>query len=123
MPPHNTLRFPISVNDPSTTDSEMLLSRLSDILDSIEEADLAAISHELGFVVSLPHDTWSRSARRKRKRRAAEAEDGHGSDLCKEPALVCMLTLVGKVELTIRWLYGVQRGLLESFASHVAGRM
>ncbi|KAG6826353.1 hypothetical protein H0H92_000219 [Tricholoma furcatifolium] len=100
-------------------------------------------------VVAVAGDTWSRSARRKQKRKREREEDASGSgrghdspsNSSKEPtypALVCALVLRDgdhgdaladdaqnriQTRMEVQWVYGHDRSLLESFASHVARRI
>ena len=81
--------------------------------------------------ISAARDTWSRRARRKADAKLgsvtiqSERPRGKGEN---ETALICCASFLGaddasKLELEFRWVYGWERGLFESFAGHVAGRL
>ncbi|KAG6856825.1 hypothetical protein H0H87_000300 [Tephrocybe sp. NHM501043] len=144
LPPRNTLHFNITTN---LEDSDM--EDLECVLRGVEGATVSPDAPTCGggmaaFVVSVPHDTWSRSARRKRKREIVDADSGEAADLSSGPealALVCGVVLRRRVgvenhdsekdtdkkqvemELAVRWMYGKERSLLESFSSHIARKL
>lgn len=108
LPPRNTLRFEVAKD-----------ARLESVLHGVEGATVTPEGSESSYVVCVTHDTWSRGARRKRKH-AAEPGDCLG--------LVSRIVLgqgmrEDRMEMTVEWLYGEARTLLESFGSHVARKM
>ncbi|KAG6863777.1 hypothetical protein C0991_003266, partial [Blastosporella zonata] len=147
LPPRNTLRFDVTTD--KNEDGFATRVRLEGVLNAVEGTTVTEVTdaHEEGavveFVVSVPRDTWSRNARRKRKRE--EGNDREGGPSTKEDnrhsesvlAVVCAAVLRRRVganvkekakeaqtdtemEMEVRWMYGEERSLLESFASHVA---
>ncbi|KAG6859941.1 hypothetical protein C0995_001617 [Termitomyces sp. Mi166 len=130
LPPRNTLRFDI------TKDKKDAQGCLENVLCGMEDAtvtpyDAIKLEDDMSsYVVFVTHDTWSRGARRKRKREQEKAVDGDGVDNeggCP-PALVCSVILRqwtegDRAQMDVQWLYGKGRSLLESFASHVAQKL
>ncbi|KAG6893980.1 hypothetical protein C0992_007975, partial [Termitomyces sp. T32_za158] len=123
LPPRNTLQFEI------TKDKKNVYERLESLLHSIEGATVAPDDgaelegNVSSYIVSLTCDTWSRGARRKRKKEQENAVDG-AIDGDYSPGLVSSIVLrLDRMQLYVRWLYGKERSLLESFASHVAHRL
>ena len=81
--------------------------------------------------ISAARDTWSRRARRKANAKlpsvTIQSERPREKDK-DEPTLICCASFLdsddaSKLELEFRWVYGWERGLFESFAGHVAGRL
>lgn len=71
-------------------------------------------------------NTWSRSARRTRRRIDSSANPQTSST--RQPALTCSVRVIERpiseatgpsLALEFQWLYGTDRTLFESFASHV----
>ncbi|KAG6883515.1 hypothetical protein C0992_008563 [Termitomyces sp. T32_za158] len=123
LPPRNTLQFEI------TKDQKNVYGCLESLLHSIEGATVAPDDgaepegNVSSYVVSLTCDTWSRGARRKRKKEQENAVDG-AIDGDYPPGLVSSIVLrLDRMQLYVRWLYGKERSLLESFASHVAQKL
>lgn len=141
MPPRNSLRQPIPNIQPGQDVSETLI----DVLNSIEGLKIleknppqqrsssdAQIVH---FVVEAAKNTWSRSARRKK----VNTEEKSHVDIAatEDPGLTCRLRISGEVEsaqssrrsstagcmLQIDWIRGKDRGLYESFVSHVGRKL
>ncbi|KAF9022235.1 S-adenosyl-L-methionine dependent methyltransferase [Hymenopellis radicata] len=100
MPLHNTVRQPI----PAAVN-------ISAILANIE--GIGILRNDGLTLITAKADTWSRSARRNRKRREAQAEEG-------EVALVCTATVQRDEEIVYQWVRGEDRGMFDSFCSHVS---
>ncbi|KAI0799986.1 S-adenosyl-L-methionine dependent methyltransferase [Fomes fomentarius] len=122
MPPRNTLQQPL----PRVTSVEEVLPILSSVLASISGVSVVERSGTPADVVaSATGNTWSRAARRK-KQEAMQVEGMHPA----ETALVCRIRCErdgaqsgSRVLLTFVWVAGKDRGLFESFASHVERKM
>ncbi|KAF5385020.1 hypothetical protein D9615_001020 [Tricholomella constricta] len=146
LPPRNTLRFVINNDSGAGKPKTRLQGVLADVEDLIvhvqasdaevhDEADaddLMAEHTQVKFTVSARRDTWSRGARRKRKRGDAAGGGSVLHEVGGEPAFICDVLIrldagraeaKNEVELEVRWLYGWERALLESFASHVAKKL
>lgn len=73
--------------------------------------------------ISARCDSWSRRARRRPKQFTGEADD--------EVTMACSISFVcesdenrtSTAEFKFRWLYGWERALFESFASHVMAKV
>ncbi|KAF8079212.1 hypothetical protein FPV67DRAFT_1444380 [Lyophyllum atratum] len=155
LPARNTLRFPIGGG------GEGIEERLLGVLGSVEGATVTFLQEcegaastgdgedhatgrneatpmriECKLVVTATSDTWSRAARRKRKRSEALGNAINGdvpttsttSGENPDPALVCGFTILSgdknmDVIMEVRWLYGWDRMVFESFASHVAKKV
>ncbi|KAG6917378.1 hypothetical protein DXG01_002755 [Tephrocybe rancida] len=127
LPPRNALRFDIRISNESDVHA-----RLEGVLTGVVGAQVTRDEGPgpTGFVVSVARDTWSRNARRKRKREEVAHNEAPERDRLQAPALLCIIVLrqgdtgggVDEVqmEMEVRWVYGKERSLLESFASHVA---
>jgi len=79
--------------------------------------------------ISAARDTWSRRARREANTKLTSMQSERQREKDKdETALICCASFLdaddaSKLELEFRWVYGWERGLFESFAGHVAGRL
>ncbi|KNZ82212.1 Putative methyltransferase C27D7.08c [Termitomyces sp. J132] len=110
LPPRNTLKFDIVMGENDA------LGCLEKVLRSVEDAtftpdDGANPEGSLSsYVVSVTCDTWSRGARRKRKRQQEKAANGN-------------VVNRNRIQMDVQWLYGKERSLFESFASHVARKL
>jgi len=104
--------------------------------DAVDGNGAAPKRVECKFVVSAMRDTWSRGARRKRKRgeppgNAVESDKAIRStpaDVDPDPALICVIVVLSggqgtEMDMEVRWVYGRERTLLESFASHVGKKV
>ncbi|EIW74733.1 hypothetical protein CONPUDRAFT_169696 [Coniophora puteana RWD-64-598 SS2] len=134
MPPHNCLYQPFS--------SEHTVTQLQDavqrVLDAIEGVSWSCNMHKSEdsgeespapetssrMIVKAAQNTWSRSARRKKKAEMEEQSDALASGLRQvvEPILRCSMKCMDNVEeleLEYTWTEGEDRGVFESFASHV----
>ncbi|KAH9889026.1 hypothetical protein C8Q73DRAFT_709419 [Cubamyces lactineus] len=124
MPTRNTLHQPL----PRTASMVQATATTHSVLTSVDGLELRAAQtneqHDTIDVVAVAmKNTWSRAARRK-KRDAMDEDGGNVSD----PQLICRLRLEekpqeggrhGEMHLVFDWLRGRDRGLFESFASHV----
>ncbi|KAG5651805.1 hypothetical protein H0H81_007327 [Sphagnurus paluster] len=123
LPLRNTLRFPLG--DGAGELLQRVLDDMEGINVSLRRANDRADNGEKCEVcmVLAMQDSWSRGARRKRKRDAALGSEGAAATL--DPALACLVAVVpGEVpDLEVRWVYGRDRALFESFASHVAAKV
>ncbi|GLB43625.1 putative protein of unknown function (DUF890) [Lyophyllum shimeji] len=155
LPPRNTLRSTVGVVRGDIGE------RLLGVLSSVEGARVTLLDETEGtgggsgagddatngqdtvpksvvckLVVSVASDTWSRAARRKRKRGDAQGDALAGdaaacftpAEVRSDPALVCAITVLSggqgtELDMEVRWLYGRNRALLESFASHVGKKV
>ncbi|KAG5350556.1 hypothetical protein C0989_010450 [Termitomyces sp. Mn162] len=129
LPPRNTLKFDIVMGENDA------LGCLEKVLRSVEDAtftpdDGANPEGSLSsYVVSVTCDTWSRGARRKRKRQQEKAANGNVvSEGDCSPEFVCSIVLRSepdrnRIQMDVQWLYGKERSLFESFASHVARKL
>ncbi|KAF9458510.1 hypothetical protein BDZ94DRAFT_1200963 [Collybia nuda] len=121
MPSRNALQF--HHLDLSNLDLEQLQEILQTI-DGCTQGDTnpgtPISSRGPCLFMSAMGDTWSRSARRERKMKM-QAHSGSESGF----ALVCSITWTreGGGGLEVRWVYGFDRALFESFASHVARKL
>ncbi|KAI0759395.1 S-adenosyl-L-methionine dependent methyltransferase [Trametes elegans] len=113
MPARNTLRQPLP-STPSASHTAPLARAVLDSVDglTVRGCGTAKSADDVDLVVSATGNTWSRAARRK-KRNAIEMEDAPTA-----PRMVCR-TRVEDGQLVFDWLKGTDRGLFESFASHV----
>ncbi len=122
MPPRNTLQQPL----PRATSVEEVLPILASVLASISGVSvLKRLGTPAVVVTSATGNTWSRAARRK-KQEAMQVEGIHPVEV----ALVCRIRCQkdvaqngSRVLLTFDWVAGKDRGLFESFASHVERKM
>ncbi|KAI0334613.1 S-adenosyl-L-methionine dependent methyltransferase [Cubamyces sp. BRFM 1775] len=124
MPARNTLHQVL----PRTASVAQVTETTRSILTSVDGLELRAAqtnqsSDALDVVAVAVRNTWSRAARR--KKRDAMHEDGR---IVSDPQLVCRLRLEEKPDeggrhggmyLVFDWLRGRDRGLFESFASHI----
>lgn len=100
MPLHNTVRQPIPK-----------VVNISTILASIEGIE---ISRNDGLtLIKAKGDTWSRSARRNRMRQEVRSEG-------VEVVLVCSVMVERDEEIVYQWVRGEDRGMFDSFCSHVS---
>ncbi|KAG6917376.1 hypothetical protein DXG01_002753 [Tephrocybe rancida] len=90
LPPRNALRFDIRVSNESDVHA-----RLEGVLTGVEGAQVTrdAGPSPMGFVVSVARDTWSRNARRKRKREEVAHYVVPERDRLQAPALLCIIVL------------------------------
>ena len=78
------------------------------------------------LLVEAERNTWSRSARRNRRRNdfSTTLEDTPAS-LSRQPVLTCSVQVIDMgtvgqdLALEFQWLYGTDRTLFESFVSHI----
>ncbi|KAI8974587.1 S-adenosyl-L-methionine dependent methyltransferase [Trametes punicea] len=123
MPSRNTLRQPLP-RAQSSADVTALVRSVLNSVDGIVLREIGDGSPRLDIIASATRNTWSRAARRK-KQRAMDIDSSHS-----DPQLVCRLRYEeatdsshgsnGRLgQLVFDWLRGRDRGLFESFASHV----
>ncbi|GJE92247.1 S-adenosyl-L-methionine dependent methyltransferase [Phanerochaete sordida] len=124
MPARNTLRQAYTQFQTAVETEQALLKVLNSI-DGVTVAHRDAAASG-GFLVNALQNTWSRAARR-RKLTAADSADEHQPT---QPALVCRVrctrdTAGAKREDVVEfdWVQGRDRGLFESFMSHVARKL
>ncbi|KIY62376.1 hypothetical protein CYLTODRAFT_438918 [Cylindrobasidium torrendii FP15055 ss-10] len=120
MPPHNTIRQQVSSTD-----------CVQGVFDSMSGIHITK-EGERSVVVTAQANTWTRSARRKRKNVDTQMKvdtdgqrDSEG-ELRAEPALVCAVELVttGNLsEVVFHWRKGAERNLFESFCSHISRKL
>lgn len=102
---HNTIRQP----------SPAVNIDIEDILSSMGEIEVTAAGGHI--MIKAKGDTWSRSARRKRKRQDLEVD-------LDTVVLICTIKLEdGNREIVYQWVHGEDRGLFESFCSHVSRKV
>ena len=123
MPLRNTLKQPL----PQTDDASQLGVLVSAIIRSTDGVIASNLSQDratLDMVVSAYENTWSRAARRKRKE-AMRIELTASSEIRMTCRIRHQREKAGGQESTItdylvlNWVKGRDRGLFESFASHV----
>ncbi|RDB24347.1 putative methyltransferase-like protein C27D7.08c [Hypsizygus marmoreus] len=139
LPPRNTLRLPAG---PQGVEGKLreVLAGIDGVSMEVRTEDrsvsYAGTSAEespstgVKIVARAQRDTWSRSARRKRQKgesaphpisQASSVGVGSASN-ASDPALICTVVANGN-ELEFRWVYGGERALFESFASHVGKKV
>ncbi|KAI9063839.1 S-adenosyl-L-methionine dependent methyltransferase, partial [Trametes sanguinea] len=124
MPARNTLHQPLP-HAPPGTDVAAILKSVLDSVDGValrhSNADRASTAVE--YMASATRNTWSRAARRK-KQKTMDVDDHRSED----PGLICRVRYEEASEaekgsrygqVVFDWLRGRDRGLFESFASHV----
>ncbi|KAJ3806348.1 S-adenosyl-L-methionine dependent methyltransferase [Lentinula aff. lateritia] len=114
LPAHNTILQPVV-----SVSRESLYERLSNILSSVAHIVIRP-EPNFGYFVSVQEDTWSRIARRRKKRRVDDLDSNVGFDLSntvaasgERPDFI--------VEFT--WRKGRVRALFDSFCSHVSRKI
>ncbi|KAI0687801.1 S-adenosyl-L-methionine dependent methyltransferase [Cerioporus squamosus] len=121
LPPRNTLVQPLA----QATSPAQVVQVLAVVLASVDDLTVSHLSAESGAAdvrLMASWNTWSRAARRK-KRDAMPIESD--SPPHPEVHLICRIrvgTPAGpgdRVTLVFDWVAGKDRGLFESFASHV----
>lgn len=112
MPARNTLRQPVKLK------AQELFGKTTKVLNSIGGVNLDAFS-EFEIVVKASGNTWSRSARRK-KASTMEIDQWKMAEDVK--ALECRI-LCSDSCLEFNWMKGRDRGLFESFVSHVSRKV
>jgi len=135
VPPHNCLYQPFS----SEHTVAQLRGAVQQVLDAIEGVTWSPNEQEVEsngqrspapetsprMVVRAAQNTWSRSARRKKKAAMEEQSDALAAlslGQVVEPILRCSMKCMDNVEeleLEYTWMEGDDRGVFESFASHV----
>ncbi|KAJ3503764.1 hypothetical protein NLJ89_g8288 [Agrocybe chaxingu] len=152
MPPRNTLSQPLSLTKEPRPRFERVCTIVSEVLGLIDGVTaLERPESEKGekgvFFVEAKANKWSRSARRKKTRlkdvvdegnstlgsKASETSEGASnlSSGSAAPALTCSLrvrpaeaeVVEGHYLLEFQWMFGRDRGLFESFASHVGRKV
>lgn len=134
MPSRNTLRQPFDFGGPV----EQLAHAVQTVLVGIEGAEVKSESqngmHESTILANIPTDTWSRAARRKKLNDAPTP-----MDTVNRPGLSCRISIdegdhghlvntrrqssEGRASLEFQWMRGRDRGLFESFMSHVSRKV
>jgi hypothetical protein len=169
MPPRNTLYSPIPESMRTLRNYGSIVDALRGVLLSIEDGvveEREAVEEGLArtstsgdggavdktrlpseFLVRVKRDSWSRSARRKRRGdESGSSQESLPNDendkktvsaFLHSAALVCVLRLAGherqlgaqweskedRLALEFRWVYGWDRSVFESFVSHVRRRV
>ena len=117
LPRRNTLRQPVN---PATRDMLVLVESLLDSIDGV--SCIKETKHSGGvfeLVVQASGNTWSRSVRRKKASRMETDEEQYNHSAV---ALQCRLTFSG-TEMEFNWIKGKDRGLFESFVSHISRKI
>ncbi|OSD00137.1 S-adenosyl-L-methionine dependent methyltransferase [Trametes coccinea BRFM310] len=124
MPSRNTLHQPLPDAQPGTEVATLLKSVLDSLAGlSLRQVNIDGSSTEVEHLASAARNTWSRAARRKKQETMYVDEHGEAG-----PKLVCRVCYqeasdAGKStragQLVFHWLRGRDRGLFESFASHI----
>ncbi|EJF59706.1 S-adenosyl-L-methionine dependent methyltransferase [Dichomitus squalens LYAD-421 SS1] len=112
MPARNTLKQRL----PPTADDAQLPVTVSDIICSVEGLVVdhgAAEAPVLDLIVSASGDVWSRAARRKRQKEMQVEEVA-----AIEVRMTCRIRIEAGC-LVFDWVKGRERGVFESFASHI----
>lgn len=129
MPSRNTLRQSYPHFKATTGAEQALLKVLKSIEGVVVAPDNPASGEDL--LVKALRNTWSRSARR----RKLMAVDSSVEPRPSSPALVCYIRCLGgtndarhspghePIVLEFDWVQGKDRGLFESFMSHVARKL
>jgi hypothetical protein len=129
MPPRNTLSQPYS-QFKSTSEMVQAISR---VLKSIDGVTIVSMQVPNNVLVNAASNTWSRAARR-RKLAIMDAVPSN-SPKSTSPALTCCIRCVsmeadgehgthaGQSIMEFNWVQGRDRGLFESFMSHVARKV
>ena len=128
MPPRNTLRQPFNLFHSKGE----LESSLTTILNSIHRASVAgADDTQMSMLVQAAQNTWSRAARRRKLAGTIESSGTNPVDL----ALCCRIRCAEaetndrcksnneNLVLEFEWVAGRDRGLFESFMSHVSRKL
>ncbi|KAM5539796.1 hypothetical protein V8D89_006609 [Ganoderma adspersum] len=123
MPLRNTLKQPLPQTD-HASQLGLLVSAIIGSTDGVIASNLSQDQSILDMVISTYENTWSRAARRKRKELMKTEPAASG-----ETRMTCRIRHqrgeAGGQERTITdylvldWVKGRDRGLFESFASHV----
>lgn len=112
MPPRNTLRQPVKLQA-----NEILVKTMA-VLNSVEGIS-SDPKNETEIVLEAFRNTWSRSARRKK---ALTMDVDQSSSIEDVKTLKCRL-LCSDGCLEFNWMKGRDRGLFESFVSHVSRKV
>ena len=118
MPPHNTIRQPLT-----SVDATVALQNLKQVVLTTEGVTIIqehSTPDEVTIRVTATGNTWSRAARRK-KLKASSSETSHETTL-PPAALVCQMTLSHK-QLEFNWVRGRDRTLFDTFCSHVSRKV
>ncbi|KAF8656473.1 hypothetical protein AX16_002524 [Volvariella volvacea WC 439] len=130
LPPRNSMIQDLP-SAPESGSTSQIIDLIHKIVSSTEGVDVVE-GHENTLLVTAAQNTWSRSARRQRM-----AGDTAMQDLTIHPKLVCAIRINDHMQLPrehqrvkqqiqriqqlqIDWMYGENRALFESFASHVS---
>ena len=131
MPPRNTLRQPLSSEEPI----DAVLDALERLLAGIESTTVKALTSndDAGntspsqFLVRATENTWSRAARRKK---LTSGETTQSTIIREAPALTCLIDIINSDVasgahpiLEFQWVRGTNRGLFESFVAHVSRKV
>ncbi|KAF8166825.1 S-adenosyl-L-methionine dependent methyltransferase [Pholiota molesta] len=145
LPPRNTLVQPFACT------AAVLREAVEETVQSLDlqgvQVTPSMIAKEEGssdvlpsFLVEAQANTWSRSARRGRKRQVQAADDTHSQDLPRltttvspSPSLTCSIRTIapdssltgniGSVSVEFQWIFGRDRALFESFTSHISRKV
>jgi hypothetical protein len=118
MPPHNTIRQPLSsVGGPVAL---QVLKQVLSITDGISVIQERSAQDEAVIRLAATGNTWSRAARRKKLK---VPSNGLSQEITISlAALVCQITL-SYGQLEFNWIRGRDRTLFESFCSHVSRKV
>lgn len=128
MPPRNTLRQPFS-SFRSKVDLESSLSAVLHTIDGVS-TERGGEDIQKGTLVQAAQNTWSRAARRRKL-----AGTTTSAEASQTPALRCQLRCIeietnerhsggcNNLMLEFNWVEGKDRGLFESFMSHVSKKL
>ncbi|KAF9478453.1 hypothetical protein BDN70DRAFT_933402 [Pholiota conissans] len=119
LPPRNTLVQPFACAE------SVLREVLDETIRSLDLDGMQVTAKEALFFVEAEANTWSRSARRGRKRPAQSEGASESTAISTYPALTCSLRTIsespqGSGSIEYQWIFGKDRALFESFTSHVS---
>ena len=137
LPPRNTLAQPYCGCTPARL-YEALAETLRTIeADGVLATEVSALegSYHSSFLIEARANTWSRNARRSRRQRAEtqlQPEDTPTTAAAANPSLTCSARVTiqetdassstagpSTCSVEFQWIYGKERALFESFASHI----
>lgn len=144
LPPRNTLVQPFACT------AAVLREVLEETIQSLDPQEVHVTPSRIAkeeesdvmplFLVEAQANTWSRSARRGRKRQAQSADDPLSQNLPRltttispSPSLTCSIRTIapdssltgniGSVFVEFQWIFGRDRALFESFTSHISRKV
>lgn len=118
MPPHNTVRQPLS-----SVDGKIVFQRFKQVLSTTEGITVireCPTPDGVTMGLAATGNTWSRAARRKKLK--ASSSDTSQQTTLPPVKLVCQATLSHKL-LEFNWVRGRDRTLFESLCSHISRKV